>query len=76
MEYQMQQHRLLKQTALAYAIKSVGRYMLNRFQSMEGDDASGAISVPDDLGEIAATSAGLKGNLWGLTVCVSSAWRS
>ena len=60
-EYQMQQHRLLKQIAMAYSIKFVGRYMLDRFKTMEGNDASGAISVPQDLSEIAATSAGLKG---------------
>ena len=60
-EYQMQQHRVLKQIAMSYAIKFVGRYMLNRFHAMEGGDASGAIKVPPDLNEIAATSAGLKG---------------
>ena len=81
----MQQHRVLKQLAMAYAIKFVGRYMLDRFKTMEGldtpptpthththvltftrgctagNDASGAIAVPPDLSEIAATSAGLKG---------------
>ena len=76
------------QVAMAYAIKFVGRYMLDRFKSMEGatpphdpqppcadrlhprpcglhpaaamagSDASGAIAVPPDLSEIAATSAG------------------
>eukprot|EP00656_Telonema_subtile_P055692 TRINITY_DN8697_c0_g1_i3.p1 TRINITY_DN8697_c0_g1~~TRINITY_DN8697_c0_g1_i3.p1 ORF type:complete len:633 (-),score=177.35 TRINITY_DN8697_c0_g1_i3:138-2036(-) len=62
-QYSMQLYRVTRAVCTAYALKFVGRYMLDRFKTMEGDGADGAITIPPaaELSELAATSAGLKG---------------
>lgn len=56
-DYGMQQYRLFKQIAFAYAFKLTGKWLNEAFQpeKMTADD------IPDDIAEIHATSAGLKG---------------
>jgi acyl-CoA oxidase len=60
-DYQIQRYRLLKQLALAYAMKFCGKWMVERFAALEGDVQGGLSMDTTELPEIAATSAGLKG---------------
>lgn len=59
LDYKMQQYRILKQLAIAYALKFTGLWMTERFRQVMSV-TSGAKAL-DDLPEIHATSAGLKG---------------
>lgn len=62
-DYQVQQYRIFKQLAISYAMKFSGRWLLKRQQvAKSGEDKS------QDLKEIAATAAGLKG------LCTYMAW--
>jgi len=58
-DHKIQQYRLLKQLAHAYALKFTGRWMLDQLQELEGKQV-GIIKNTDLLKELAATSAGLK----------------
>ncbi len=53
----MQRARLLKQVAIAYVTRTVGKWMVDRFEKLQGK-----IDEAEDLQELAATSAGLKGH--------------
>jgi acyl-CoA oxidase len=59
-DHQVQRYRLFKQLALAYAMKFCGKWMVEKFAALEGGGI-GVIVDTSQLGEIAATSAGLKG---------------
>lgn len=48
------------QTALAYAIKATGRWLVDTFSRMEGGEASGAMQVSAEIAWLAPVSAGLK----------------
>jgi acyl-CoA oxidase len=54
---QVQRARLLKQVAIAYVTRTVGKWMVDRFEQLQG-----RLEEADDLQELAATSAGLKGH--------------
>lgn len=56
-DYQMQQYRLFKQIAIAYAIKFTGRWMTTRFDEANAESEDAA----DELLEVHASSSGLKG---------------
>ncbi len=58
-DYQMQRYRVLKQVALAYAMKFTGQWMLHKFAQAEsgGNDV---VTATEALPELAATAAGLK----------------
>ena len=73
-DYQMQNYRLMKNTALAYAIQFSSRWMMMRFTQLskglwkvgfdeddDDDDKSGEKDEGTDLPEIHASAAGLKG---------------
>jgi len=64
-DHQVQQYRLFKQLAIAYAFKFSGLWMSKRQQSARIGDSKEALQ---DLKEIAATAAGLKG------LCTYMAW--
>jgi acyl-CoA oxidase len=66
-DYQVQRYRVLKQVAMAYAIKFTGSWLVNRFKDVEGGDYKLKNNV-EDLTEIAATSGGLK------ALCTFLAW--
>eukprot|EP01089_Gocevia_fonbrunei_P017051 TRINITY_DN5438_c0_g1_i4.p1 TRINITY_DN5438_c0_g1~~TRINITY_DN5438_c0_g1_i4.p1 ORF type:complete len:416 (-),score=97.17 TRINITY_DN5438_c0_g1_i4:40-1287(-) len=69
-DYQVQRYRILKQIALAYAIKFTGKWMLTSFQALEGGGGSiNDIADLDALPFLAATSAGLK------ALCTFLAWQ-
>ena len=55
--HQVQRARLLKQVAIAYVTRTVGKWMVDRFEKLQGK-----IDEAEDLQELAATSAGLKGH--------------
>ena len=68
-DYQVQRYRLLKQIALAYAIKFTGKWMLQSFSALEGTgNATYELKSLDSLPFLAATSAGLK------ALCTFLAW--
>ncbi len=50
MDYQYQQYRILKQIALAYAIKFVGRWLQHRFE--EASAAAETGDFPADIVEV------------------------
>jgi hypothetical protein len=54
---QVQRARLLKQVAIAYVARTVGKWMVDRFEQLQGK-----LDEAEDLQELAATSAGLKGH--------------
>lgn len=58
-DHKIQQYRLFKQLAHAYALKFTGRWMLEQLHELEGKQI-GIIKNTDILKELAATSAGLK----------------
>jgi acyl-CoA oxidase len=58
-DYKIQQYRLFKQLAYAYALKFTGRWMIEQISAMEGN-MIGFIKDTELLKELAATSAGLK----------------
>ena len=58
-DYKIQQYRLFKQLANAYALKLTGIWILNELTSFESNQL-GNIIKSDGLKEIASTSAGLK----------------
>ena len=58
-DHKIQQYRLLKQLAHAYALKFTGAWMLDQLKELEGKQI-GIIKNTDLLKELAATSAGLK----------------
>eukprot|EP01095_Lingulamoeba_sp_RSL-Kostka_P015360 TRINITY_DN7044_c0_g1_i1.p1 TRINITY_DN7044_c0_g1~~TRINITY_DN7044_c0_g1_i1.p1 ORF type:complete len:430 (+),score=136.83 TRINITY_DN7044_c0_g1_i1:900-2189(+) len=58
-DYQIQRYRIFKQMSLAYVIRFAGLYIVDRFQSLEGEK-HGVIVNTSELPEIAATSSGLK----------------
>jgi len=64
-DHQVQQYRLFKQLANAYAFKFSGLWMTKRQQEAKIGDSKEALQ---DLKEIAATAAGLKG------LCTYMAW--
>jgi hypothetical protein len=47
----------LKQVAIAYVTRTVGKWMVDRFEQLQGK-----LDEAEDLQELAATSAGLKGH--------------
>ena len=49
---QVQRARLLKQVAIAYVIRTVGKWMVDRFEQLQGK-----LDEAEDLQELAATSA-------------------
>lgn len=53
----MQRYRLFKQLALSYALKFVGRWMIEQFQNISEE---GILENTENLPELAATSGGLK----------------
>lgn len=59
MDYKIQQYRLFKQLAIAYATKFTGRWMMEQLELMEGGTL-GVIKDVNILKELASTSAGLK----------------
>jgi len=59
LDHKIQQYRLLKQLAAAYACKFTARWMIEQLQAMEGDKI-GVIQNTNVLKELFATSAGLK----------------
>jgi len=56
-DHQVQRYRLFKQLAMSYALKFVGRWMIEQFQSVSEE---GVLENTDSLPELAATSGGLK----------------
>ncbi len=58
-DHKIQQYRLFKQLASAYALKFTGRWMIEQLAQLEGKNI-GIIKNTDILKELAATSAGLK----------------
>lgn len=58
-DHKIQQYRLLKQLAHAYALKFSGKYMIEQLHALEGKNV-GIIKNTDVLKELASTSAGLK----------------
>jgi len=58
-DHKIQQYRLFKQLASAYALKFTGRWMIEQLAQLEGKNI-GIIKNTDLLKELAATSAGLK----------------
>jgi acyl-CoA oxidase len=58
-DYKIQQYRLFKQLAYAYALKFTGRWMIEQVGLLEGKNV-GIIKNTELLKELAATSAGLK----------------
>ena len=58
-DYKIQQYRLFKQLAYAYALKFTGRWMIEQLALLEGKNV-GIIKNTELLKELAATSAGLK----------------
>jgi len=59
LDYKIQQYRLFKQLANAYALKLTGIWMLNELTNFESNTVGSAIKT-EGLKEIASTSAGLK----------------
>uniref|UniRef100_A0A6B2L0L2 Acyl-coenzyme A oxidase n=1 Tax=Arcella intermedia TaxID=1963864 RepID=A0A6B2L0L2_9EUKA len=57
-DYQVQRYRVFKQLAIAYAFKFSSQWLSNRQAAKKGGDEKDALQ---DLKEIAATGAGLKG---------------
>jgi len=53
----VQRYRLFKQLALSYALKFVGRWMIEQFQNISEE---GILENTENLPELAATSGGLK----------------
>eukprot|EP01062_Namystynia_karyoxenos_P012064 TRINITY_DN14325_c0_g1_i2.p1 TRINITY_DN14325_c0_g1~~TRINITY_DN14325_c0_g1_i2.p1 ORF type:complete len:714 (+),score=249.29 TRINITY_DN14325_c0_g1_i2:294-2435(+) len=60
LDYQVQSFRVLRQTALAYALSFTGRWMTRRFRELYGAIAAGKLEAGEDLPEVHASSAGLK----------------
>jgi acyl-CoA oxidase len=58
-DHKIQQYRLLKQLAHAYALKFTGRWMIEQITLLEGKNV-GIIKNTDLLKELSSTSAGLK----------------
>jgi flavocytochrome c len=58
-DHKIQQYRLLKQLAHAYALKFTGRWMIEQIHQLEGKTL-GIIKNTDLLKELSSTSAGLK----------------
>jgi acyl-CoA oxidase len=58
-DHKIQQYRLFKQLAHAYALKFTGRWMIEQISQLEGKNI-GIIKNTDILKELSATSAGLK----------------
>lgn len=58
-DHKIQQYRLFKQLAHAYALKFTARWMIEQLQAFEGDKI-GVIKNTNVLKELSATSAGLK----------------
>ena len=58
---QVQQYRVLKQVALAYAMKCTGSWLIQRFSGLDSTMRGGAESDQTDLQEVFATSSALKG---------------
>ena len=58
-DYRIQQYRLFKQLANAYALRFTGRWMIEELAAFEGKSL-GIIKNTDILKELAVTSAGLK----------------
>lgn len=59
LDYKIQQYRLFKQLALAYAMKFTGIWMIEQLNFLEGNQL-GVIKNVEILKELASTSAGLK----------------
>jgi acyl-CoA oxidase len=59
LDYRIQQYRVLKQLATAYAMKFTGQWMMDQISQLEGKQM-GIIKNSHLLKELAATSAGLK----------------
>lgn len=58
-DWQVQRYRILKQLALAYTLKFTGKWMIDMFTKLEGQQ-TGVVSDFSELPVIAATAAGLK----------------
>jgi flavocytochrome c len=58
-DHKIQQYRLFKGLCHAYALKFTARWMIEQLQAFEGNSL-GVIKNTDVLGELSATSAGLK----------------
>jgi len=58
-DHKIQQYRLFKQLAFAYALKFAGKWMMELVNTIEGGEW-GAIKSTEGLKEIATTSAGMK----------------
>ena len=59
MDYQYQQYRILKQVALAYAIKFVGMWLQHRFE--EASAAAETGDMPADIVEVSVGERGREG---------------
>jgi acyl-CoA oxidase len=59
-DYKIQQYRLFKQLANAYALKFTGRWMIEQLSGFEDKKQLGIIKNTNLLKELASTSAGLK----------------
>ncbi len=59
LDYRIQMYRLFKQLSLAFAFKFTGTWMMDQIKLLEGKTV-GIIKNTNLLGEVAATSAGLK----------------
>eukprot|EP01080_Neovahlkampfia_damariscottae_P010159 gene10159-2579_t len=62
MDYQIQQHRIFKQIAWAYAMKFIGTWLIDNFKKLSGEGSQDnyVITNLDELPEIASTTAGFK----------------
>lgn len=58
-DWQVQRYRLLKQLAMAYTLKFTGKWMIDTFKQLEGEQ-TGVASDLTALPVIASTAAGLK----------------
>ena len=59
-DYKIQQYRLFKQLAHAYAIQFTGSWMMDEVTKLETSSVGNIVTKGDGLKEIASTSAGLK----------------